>query len=179
VRRYGERKADHFFGYVISIVRDRSDNENEDLSRERLCQVARVERARHRRWLDDTLLVTKGRYGEIDVIRAAALDHLHFVLRPKAAKAVWQQIRDQLGVPGTRLEVVVEHATQRATVVRNAKELADALPRDESVTVVRLDLRVAEARERLRAFRAGQANASVSTSSAAPAALPTASEREG
>jgi hypothetical protein len=130
-----------------------SDGTTETLPRERLCQLAGVERGRHRRWQTEGLLARKRRYGEIDVIKAAALDELWGTLRPTAGKIVWPQIAGDLGIPGGSLDVVVRVADYEATIARSADELAAALPRGEPVVVVSLHARIEEARVRLRTFR--------------------------
>jgi len=76
-------------------------------------------------------------------------------LRPKASAVVWRQIRERVGVPGKRLEVVVELATLAASLVRSDAELGAALPRGQEVIVIDLGARCARARERYRQFLAG------------------------
>jgi hypothetical protein len=130
-----------------------SDRNNDFLPRERLCQLAGVERGRHRRWLDEGLLPAKRRYGEIDLVKAAALDELALVLKPRSAKIVWLTIAQDLGIPGPWLEVVVRQADLESRLARSADELIAAMPRNEPVVVVSLHGRIADVRERLRAFR--------------------------
>jgi hypothetical protein len=126
------------------------------LPRDRLCELARVERGKHLRWVEDDLLTRKNAYGELDLVRAALLDELNRVLKPRTARAVWLQIRNDLDVPGPQLEVVVARATCRATLIRSDHELGNVLPRGEEVVVVQLHPRADEARTRLRAFLSNQ-----------------------
>lgn len=125
----------------------------ESIPRERVCQLAGVERGRHRRWQEAGLLGKKDRYGEIDVIKAAALDELWRTLKPSGARMVWSQIVGDLGIPCPDLEVVVRPADYRAQIARSGEELAEVLPRGEPVIVVSLHGRIEQARERLRSFR--------------------------
>lgn len=68
------------------------------------------------------------------------------------APKVWRQVRDELGVAGKRLEVVVNLATLVAGLARTDAELSDTLPRGESAIVIELAARSARARERFTSF---------------------------
>jgi hypothetical protein len=134
---------------------NRSDSSTDLLPRERLCLLAGVERGRHRRWLDADLLPEKRLYGEVDLVRAAALDELSKVLKARTARRVWRQVGADLGLPGAYLEVVVRKADSHAVLVRAASELAPAIPRSEELTVVSLHDRIRIARERFTGYKRG------------------------
>lgn len=122
----------------------------ENFSRVRLCRLARVERGKHKRWLDAGLLREKQRYGRADVLRAALLDELNRALRPQAARSVWLAVRDEIGIPGARLELLVDLATLRAELIRSDAELLALLPRGEQIMVLDLGARVREVDARVR-----------------------------
>lgn len=126
-----------------------------DLPQARLCQLAEVDRGKHGRWQERDLLPKRRTYGLLDLLQAAQLDELSSTLGPKAGAAVWRQIRERVGVPGKRLEAVVELATLAASLVRSDAELGTALPRGQEVVVIDLGSRCARARERYRKFLAG------------------------
>lgn len=123
------------------------------LARESLCQLAEVERAKHRRWLDKGLLRSRTRYGENDVIQAAALAELTLRLKPSLAQAVWNQISESIGVPDETLEVVVALGTREAFLHRAADAAFTELPRNQPMVIVPLGGRIERARERVRTFR--------------------------
>lgn len=76
-------------------------------------------------------------------------------MKPKLARAVWHQIKDDINqLDFTRLDVVVFPATDRAWLVRTAEELDEVLPRDRAIFVVSLAAPIAAARQRLHDFRA-------------------------
>jgi hypothetical protein len=75
---------------------------------------------------------------------------------PAKAGRVWRRIRDDIGLPGTRLEVVVDIATCEARVCRTEDDLLAALTRRAVIVVVPLDDRAERALDRLREFRAGE-----------------------
>jgi hypothetical protein len=131
-----------------------SDN-TPSVPRARLCQLAEVDRGKHGRWQARGLLAKRARYGFLDVLQAAQLDELSSRLGPKAGAIVWHRIREQLGIPGQRLEVVVELATFAANLVRSDAELAAALPRGQELIVIELSSRSARARERFQQFVSG------------------------
>jgi hypothetical protein len=124
--------------------------------RARLCQLAEVDRGKHGRWQARGLLAKRSSgYGLLDALQAAQLDELSSRLGPKAATIVWRRIREQLGIPGRRLEVVVELATFAATLVRSDAQLASALPRGQELIVIEFTSRSARARERFQQFVSG------------------------
>lgn len=118
----------------------------------RLCQLAEVDRGKHGRWQHRGLLAKRRAYGLLDLLQAAQLDELSSILGPKAGIAVWGRIREELGVPGKRLEVVVELATLSAELIRSDTELAAALPRGQKVVVIELNTRCARVRQRYQQF---------------------------
>jgi len=121
--------------------------------RARLCQLAEVDRGKHGRWQARGLLAKHSSgYGLLDALQAAQLDELSSRLGPKAAAVVWRRIREQLGIPGRRLEVVVDLATFAAKLVRSDAQLVAALPRGQEVIVIELSPRLARARERFQQF---------------------------
>lgn len=122
----------------------------ENFSRARLCLLAQVERGKHKRWLNAGLLREKQRYGLADVLRAALLDELNRALRPQAARSVWLAVRDEIGIPGARLELLVDLATLRADLIRSNDELLARLPRGEQVMVLDLGARAREVNGRVR-----------------------------
>lgn len=125
------------------------------ISRTRLCELAGIDRTRHTRWTKDGLLVEKDLYGELDLVRASALAQLVRVLKPKLARAVWHQIKDDINqLDFTRLDVIVFPATDKAWLVRTAEGLDEVLPRDRAVFVVSLAGPIAASRRRLHDFRA-------------------------
>ena len=124
------------------------------LPRSSVCDLAETERARHRRWQDAGLLVRKDTYGRLDVLRAAALEHVWAQVGPSRATAVWGQIEAELGVPGATLDVVVDPATRQAVLARNPEELARVLPRDRPLLVIDLGARVRRASTRLEGYLA-------------------------
>lgn len=126
--------------------------DDDTLTQARLCELAEVERGKHGRWQSHDLLAKRRRYSLLDLLQAAQLDELSRKLGPKAAARVWRQIRNELGVAGKRLEVVVNLATFSATLARSDRELASAVPRGEKVVVVDLTERSARARERFGSF---------------------------
>jgi hypothetical protein len=141
--------------YVKSHVLMPVDSGLTTLDRTRLCELAEIERTRHLRWTKVGLLSERDVYGELDLVRVMALAQLVRALKPKLARAVWSQIRDEInGFDCERLEVVVLPATDKAWLVRTPGELDEALPRDTAVFVVSLAAEIAEARKRLHDFRA-------------------------
>jgi hypothetical protein len=117
--------------------------DNKGFSRARLCQLAKVERGKHRRWLALDLLRTKRHYAPADVMRAALLDEINEALKPQATKSIWQSIRDEIGIPGNRLDLVVTLSTLKAQLVRSDPELLASLPRGEEVLIIDLSARAA------------------------------------
>ncbi len=135
----------------IMVVRSRTTS----LDRTRLCELVDIERTRHVRWTRVGLLSEQEVFGELDLVRAAALKQLVGALKPKLARAVWLQIREEInGFDDDRLEVVVRPATDKAWLVRTSAELDEALPRDTAVFVVSLAAEIAAARKRLEDFLA-------------------------
>jgi len=132
-------------------------DETAHLTRARLCELAEVERGKHRRWQERRLLAARTAYGLLDLLQAAQLDELSRSLGPSTSAGVWGQVREDLGIAGTRLEVVVELATLRASIVRSDTELGALLPRGEKVVVIDLSARSARAQERFRSFLASEA----------------------
>lgn len=130
------------------------------LSRERICDLAGVERARHRRWQDARLLERRKAYGELDLIKAAALNELWRVLKPQAATIVWRQIRGDLDHPGRCLDAVVDMTTRGTILSRSAVQLNKSVPRGVDVRVIDLASPVAEARVRFAQYHAVTADAS-------------------
>jgi hypothetical protein len=125
------------------------------LDRTRLCELVDIERTRHLRWTKTGLLSEREVFGELDLVRAAALKQLVRALKPKLARAVWLQIREEInGFDGDRLEVVVRPATYKAWLVRTPEQLDEALPRDTAVFIVSLVAEIADARRRLEDFLA-------------------------
>ncbi len=131
-------------------------DERVEVSRGRLCEVAKVDRGKHRRWLDDDLLPVKKRYGLIDVLHAALLDELNARLKPKAARTVWRRIRDEIGIPGHRLDLVVDLSTNEPILARTDRQISAAIPRGERVMVLDLGGRARLAYERLDAYLHGE-----------------------
>jgi hypothetical protein len=131
-------------------------DDDTSLPRARLCQLAEVDRGKHGRWQARGLLAKAAGYGLLDLVGAALLDELNMALGPKASTIVWRRIRAGLGVPGSRLEVVVELSTLAAGLVRSDAELVTALPRGESVVVIDLSARAGRAQERYRQFLEGE-----------------------
>lgn len=128
--------------------------DDNDLSRSKLCEIAEIERGKHVRWTGSSgLLPHREMFGALDVVRAAMLNELNVLLKPAKAARVWRQIREDVGLPGTRLEVVIELATCRAEVVRTDEQLVAALGRREPLVVVPLHERANRALERLREYR--------------------------
>lgn len=129
-----------------------SPNTSVTLTRERLCAVAGIERARHRRWSDEGMLRATPPYRELDVIRAAALDELWTRLGPKRARGAWSQVAPQLEMPSGRLEVVFDLNVDAATVTRTASELDRALRRGIPTMVIDVGARIERARGELRSY---------------------------
>ena len=132
-------------------------DESPGLRRARLCALADVDRGKHLRWQKRGLLERRSSYGLTDVLGAALLDELNSALGPKAARAVWRRVRREIGVPGSRLEIVIVLATLEARLARSDEALAEALPRGEQVVVVDLSARARLAQERFRGFLADEA----------------------
>ena len=145
------RVRGHLLAKLTTIMTDGPDGSGR-LSRERLCEIAGVERGRHRRWQDAGFLERRGSYGELDVIKAAALNELWRVLKPQAATIVWRQIRGELGHPARCLDAVVDMATRGTVLARSAAQLSRSVPRGVNVRVVDLATPVAVARRRIQEF---------------------------
>jgi hypothetical protein len=122
------------------------------LTRDRLCVVAGIERARHRRWSGEGILRSRPPYRELDVVRAAVFDELWTRLGPKRARSAWQQVARDLEMPSGRLEVVFDLNVDAATVARTADELDSALRRGVPTMVIDLGARVERARSELRTY---------------------------
>ena len=119
------------------------------------------------RWTTKTtLLPDRDLFTTLDLVRAAMFDELNTLLKPARASRVWRRIRDDIGLPGTRLEVVVNLATCEAKVCRTDDELLAALTRRTTIVVLPLHDRAERALHRLREFRAGAST----VESAGPAA---------
>jgi len=122
------------------------------LPRNTVCDLAGAERARHGRWQKSELLARKDVYGRVDVIRAAALNHLWATLGPSRANLAWRQLQTSIGLPSAALDVVFDPATRVAELARSPEELSRLLPRDRQVMVVDLGPGVRRADERLDAY---------------------------
>jgi hypothetical protein len=145
--------------------------------------LAGVEKSKHRRWTSSrhgaALLAEKAGYGEIDLVRAAALDELVKTLKPATARSVWLQVEPGLDLPGSHLEVVVSRVDQGAALIREPEALSDVLPRGEDVIVVELHGRIAEARQRFAAFRDRNKGKPAGQLPAGPAAQAVAAKGKG
>jgi hypothetical protein len=130
-----------------------------NLPRARLCDLALVDRGKHRRWQDAGLLERKESYGRLDLIRAVVLQHVWETLGPSLATAAWKQVSGELHFSRTTLDLVVEPATQTAVVVRDAAQLSETLPRDTTIIVVHVSGPVNQAARRLREFLSHRAYA--------------------
>lgn len=134
-------------------MHERTD-ETGSLSRSALCELAEIERGRHLRWTTKLgLLADRDRFTTLDLARAAMLDELNTMLKPAKAVRVWRRIRDDIGLPGRRLEVVVDVATCDATVCRTDDELLVALTRGTTILIIVLHERAQRALHRLRTLR--------------------------
>jgi hypothetical protein len=125
-------------------------SDTKDFSQARLCELAQVRRGKHRRWLAAKLLRKKGRYVLADVMRAALLDEINEALKPQAARSVWLAIREEIGIPGKRLELLVTLSTHKAQLVRSDAELAKLIPHGDPVVLLDLSSRAEAVNARVR-----------------------------
>jgi hypothetical protein len=104
------------------------------------------------------------------------LDELNTLLKPAKAARVWRRIRDDIGLPGTRLEVVINLATCEAKACRTENELLAALTRRASIVVVPLHDRAERTLSRLREYR--ESESPIEPSAPAADVTPLKTERE-